>query len=119
MKANELRVGNWYCINTFDINEKRKIETGIDIESITRRDRNNEILPVRLTKKWLINFGFIKNGILTYTNQPVSLVYHKHTKTFVFAFFCGYENLIRIKYVHTLQNLYFSLTGRELELEKQ
>lgn len=75
----------------------------------------NLILGIPITEKWLIDLGLDKTQ---YEKHKVRVVlvgddFVKDQMTFLFndQFVC------KIKYVHELQNLYFVLTGKELELK--
>ena len=72
--------------------------------------------PIPLTEEWLLKFGFKtdktyvsdENPFLDYIKDEVriSMPY--------FSFEFGDGAFMELKYVHELQNLYFSLTQREL-----
>jgi hypothetical protein len=103
MKANELRIGNWY-----DDNGVQKQVTPSTIEEVWNAERS-WCKPISLTEKWLVKFrlmsiktelGFWNNGDAIY-------------------FSYGFEKSIELKYVHQLQNLYFALTGEELTIGGQ
>ena len=109
MIANELRIGNWitaryeddYAVNQIAVNAVSEIgvnrfygETEFYIENCE---------PIPLTEEWLVRFGFrkgTKGWFKTYgKNLKFNLyMYRKH------------------EHVHSLQNLYFALTGEELIL---
>lgn len=122
MKATELRIGNlisfekeYYTISgisqaftdePFDVelkNDNGMFES-IDIE---------EVSPIPLTEEWLLKFGF----------EKAYSCYHKQTKI-------GKEIILNKNYflmdidfpvcvdeVHKLQNLFFALTGEELQIK--
>jgi hypothetical protein len=75
------------------------------------------VRPIKLTEEWLINFGFEKQMEWTY-KIPIKgnnfLVYYIGEK----GWSIGNKNYSDFEciYVHQLQNLYFALTGLELEL---
>ena len=79
-----------------------------------------DIEPIPLTEEWVLRFGFNKVSVDEIT------AYHKHdfrlSKTggdgFYTATYRG-EFLVFIKKVHQLQNLYFALTGDELEIKNE
>ena len=88
----------------------------------------NMIKPIPLTEEWLLRFGFeVLNGSTVWANKK-ELNYdlsneHQIFKNEIsisdFKFIYLNDNLIsKIDYVHSLQNLYFSLTGEELETKK-
>jgi len=123
MKANELRLGNYIESN---INGCTRIKSGIvqlDEASLYYLfDVDNDwerLKPIPLTEEWLERFGFEKeNSINEEWRKEKSLPIIKEGDEF--SFIVGYyENTIGFfKYVHQLQNLYFALTGKELELKE-
>lgn len=87
----------------------------------------NEIKPVPLTEKWLLNFGFTKGDGDIYNkyffwidSRPlIILVNPENGSTFIEERGVSvFEVKVTkpILYVHDLQNIYFALTGRELEV---
>ena len=117
LKANELRIGHLVEINMPITN---KI-ISIDVYHISGLKKNKGYFkPIPLTEEWLFKFGFftIKAGKLidaTLPNFRFSL--HKSGNYDGFLF-CEKNNIIiNIDYVHQLQNLYFALTNKELEIK--
>lgn len=125
MKANELRIGNWV---------KRKSQPDgfqIDSQSFHICERHPKwYTPIPLTEEWLIKFGFVNNSEITsihdksFTVKYEAPIHYKVEKHFggqfrVFNVDTKNEVIIKnnIKYVHQLQNLYFVLTGEELEIK--
>ena len=105
MKANELRIGNYVHLNGKVV----RIKSGKDIDKYSA---NPEVEPIPLTDEWIKKLG-IEDGILD-GNMSIS-------KSHACNFYCLYHNdeftgTRYIKYVNTLQNIYFELTGEELEL---
>ena len=106
MKANELRIGNWVCLL-----EDKQIVWGKEIDGAELN-----YFPIPLTEEWLVKFGFE-----TYSNMNNQYL----TKGSIFFYGKGllcqvgeYSSIeVSIKYVHSLQNLYFALTGEELEIK--
>ena len=128
MKASELRIGNYTRLgdrigkvksifNThFQVDDERCISLGNSIQ------RNFE--PIPLTEEWLIKLGFVFDGI---TNEYYDNVHndvfsgsicikkrHGNNK-YKWEFRIGCIDIRDFNYVHQLQNLYFALTGKELE----
>lgn len=68
--------------------------------------------PIPLTEQWLLDFGFEKNDIGNY-DKRMELSFDGRN----YRFMQGWTN-VKLKHVHKLQNLYFALTGEELELKK-
>lgn len=68
-----------------------------------------EIEPIRLTSEWLTRLGFVngqKGGFFFNRKMDLSIIGHED----------DYNGLYigRIEYVHTLQNLFFAITGDDL-----
>lgn len=109
LKANELRIGNW--INGNGVDFQVYTETFADIESTY-----GIFKPIPLTEDWLIRFGFEKSNLLhdndyAWTIKSPSYFRLEYSLSDLF-----YEsvNYTELPYVHSLQNLYFALTGEEL-----
>lgn len=130
----ELRIGNYvkfleeskFNILQVDLNDICNIES--DIEGVFE--------PIKLTKEWLIKFGF--KEILnpdTYWNAERIYIYREYalfydeTKIYnldsgdiyydiSYQYRNGHGIIKNIDYVHQLQNLYFALTGKELTIKK-
>jgi hypothetical protein len=99
----------------------------------------NGIMPVGLTKEWLIKFGF-KNNSINYRYQPHKTIYQitiDHQTELIYSSAdtkpvdCylsiwpedEHGNICETvfipnecRFVHQLQNLYFALTGKELKI---
>jgi hypothetical protein len=124
MKANELRIGNLVSQNGF-FGYVYSIESALprqeqrfsDKDLVTLFDNGittmtiDEIKPIPLTEEWLVKFGFNefeKNYRTFFVNNKFKIEMSNTGNI--------YYNKLWIPYVHTLQNLYFSLTGVELDL---
>ena len=133
MKANELRIGNWVnCIRYSKDGYYTCVEGigqfGIDPElgydglntTIDYTAGFNMIEPIPLTKDWLVKFGFDQNNVdiekydCKWYKFSFTLDYWNAQKFFVYGYIGGNKT---IKHVHQLQNLYFALTGEELEIK--
>ena len=107
MKANELRIGNYYIEN----NQVCRVEH-YDISSAYFNP--DMYKPIPLTEGWLLKFGFEKK--IGWDD----LIYHVKNNVDLYEFLSGYEYYdFHIKHVHQLQNLYFALTGEELKTIKR
>ncbi len=122
MNAKELRIGNWL---EWD-NEYYQIEIGsfyTQLKSEDGRRLFNEIKPIPLTPEILKKAGFRK--INYYDGNSFGLkISDSHEfvcneRVFYLACDDSFYNevLDHIKYLHQLQNLYFALTGEELNIE--
>ena len=122
VKANELRLGNL----VMDGHEIEQVNARM-IDMLVKNEA--EFNPIPLTEEWLIKFGFSKMDDTTPSNYRV----HKSKMFFYIRYgtfttdmgktdLIGYNGLfvgnkfVRvIRYIHDLQNLYFSLTCEELQ----
>lgn len=122
MKANELRIGNWYNWYADGKNYQYQVKA---------EDFVNEIIenfdPIPLTEEILLKCGFFKcedfdeGGLIDYRyelhlfNGSISFTSNWNTED------CIYVNLNQcgadVFYLHQLQNLYFALTGEELNVK--
>lgn len=125
MKAQELRIGNWY-----DHNGEYKQASANTILDVWESDRI-WCKPIELTPEILLACGF-KNDYLEHYSLWVGKPYEAGTKVFSidlskhtlqFTIGTGGENVnyvflpTPIKYLHQLQNLYWCLCGKELEID--
>lgn len=110
MNAKELRIGFYYMYNGSVFEMDRTT-----LSRILILGDEYEYEPIPLTEEWLIKFGFIKNTR-----------FYRHPKTMwdyslidneleLFSGWDGDTYTVSCKYVHQLQNLYFALTGQELD----
>lgn len=127
MKATELRIGNWV---------KRDSQPDgfvIDARSIELCEmRPQEYEPIPLTAEWLERFGFedvysnknlyslsiISGGFAQIvsvgnTSGEISVALNIGSNDF-----SDFEASINLHHIHQLQNLYYSLTGKELEIKE-
>lgn len=134
MKANELRIGNLVYSQTEIENGHHLplIVIGIDTKHITYLSQNHQIhseirpfqvmpiqlYPIPLTKTWLDKFGFKDSLILLPENGELEIRLFSNT----FHLWSSKEQADvpiyrnQINHIHQLQNLYFALTGAELNL---
>jgi hypothetical protein len=122
INANELRIGDWVI-------EKGNIKQVYSISNHNAKDYS-KIEPIPLTIDWLANFGFLKSNLKRHCyinlyyriwlndNRLLGAKYKRfyisHISENRFSLDVGGRKYIDIKYVHQLQNIYFSLTGNEL-----
>lgn len=114
MKAQELRIGNYYlqdCLGGEISQIKAK-----DILELYDDPLEDYYKPILLTEEWLLKFGFEKKGINRpkWTFWKIDLV---EDKKGIYSFDES-RIYIDIQYVHQLQNLYFALTGEELTIKQ-
>lgn len=137
MKANELRIGN----HLYDSRLKVvKIECLMSDRYVSwdGRDSNlefsfqsddinmyhpepSELCPIPLTAEILTEWCGFKSDHPAYyyifIEDDVFQVYYNNSGLHLYGVKYRYEYLTEIKYLHQLQNLYFALTGQELEVK--
>ena len=143
MKVNELRIGNYLlCGNKTDLlGDLRRVVMvlGVDNSSIMYCENYEtsgvfkssflaeNFSPIPLTEEWLVRFGFVHDTFGWYsikieTYCYLSIGFKKYPHIEFCENICIYDHdFDRAKicqHVHTLQNLYFALTGEELTLDK-
>jgi hypothetical protein len=126
MKAEELRIGNLVLI---PYNKSNKQEgffeaTISQIGDFGAYIKPEDYEPILLTEEWLLKFGFIDltercglKGMFSIINKHI----HINTETMSYCEIDYEQNIIdiiRVEHVHQLQNLYFALTGEELQLQE-
>ena len=124
MKATELRVNNWYNSTKFQIPIMCEFADFAELNARADGAKVDESLidemfqSILLTEEWLLKFGFVWSGTqLVYMDKKSGWFWLvKKDDTYKLWY---YENSIgkQFEYVHQLQNLYFALTGNELEIK--
>lgn len=131
METTELRIGNFindgYVVSGFKDRtiwiEPFYIE---DCHTPIRSLRVSQLNPILLTEGWLEGFGFEKgryDGEMTL--YATGMNYNFTWSESKGIYLRGFEKECEIggehgnKYVHQLQNLYFALTGKDLELNSK
>lgn len=103
----ELRVGN--------LLKKDGVVVTIDARSIFDIwDKSEKYEAIEINEEWLRRFGFDKK-IESFLKGRFDV--HKLANWTNYMFCEGNLVLRELKYVHTIQNLYFALTGKELQLK--
>jgi hypothetical protein len=105
MKANELRIGNWF----------------IEKDEVKQFDGDFYHLlgcePIPLNTKWLEKFGFEYsefNDLYQKGGYDVDIKDNVYCHFYMNEYGDWYKD---IDHVHSLQNLYFALTGKELTIK--
>ena len=127
MKATELRIGNWVRIKDVPTTNEWQVESIGNLQQVGGQLWSiEELEPIPLTEEWLERFGFDKDeeydegGLVDYR---WTLMY----RSLEFVSFWNSEELngvnqpqtgVDVEYVHQLQNLYFALTGQELQTDE-
>ena len=129
MKASELRI--WNLVKGIGHNIIWTVE-GVDNNFIFSSGHWRTITsfePILLTEELLLKFGFVKeyntdegeNRDCFYLNNSDDSFYINYDTSYN-GWYLGastYGFLTEIYYVHQLQNLYFALTGTELEIKDE
>lgn len=92
----------------------------------------NSLKPSELTEEWLYKFGFTRNGMecniplplgtglyLSIEDDGETCIVRRHFCDGVLTSDFDHAYVKHCKYVHELQNLFFALTGTELELKDE
>ena len=120
MEAKDLRIGSYYHQEGFYKLERNKSRIDIpDIDFILNKKtliflltegELDYITPIPLTEEWLLKFGFKQNKKYKYWEFGKFIIDQNFT-------LCDIDIKVTIKYLHQLQNLYFALTEKELEIK--
>lgn len=141
MKANELRIGNWFIpISVMNLEQTPTQLTLMMMAQLCHLPNGEAVnfTPIPLTEEWLLKFGF-ENGNMSFQFHKKNIcVCLEYTTYRVYHISNGWninlagelddkisiwdikENssvIFNLKYVHQLQNLYYCLTGEELKLQ--
>jgi len=116
MKSEELRLGNYY--NRTDGKDK---SVQVNINDMVAWSKGAIYgKPIPLTEEWLVNFGFdLDIGVGVWFGNKFGdyrfTIWDKYEGV-EYKFSIENSLYIQLKHVHQLQNLYFALTGEELEI---
>jgi hypothetical protein len=127
MKANEVRIGNLVeYIDDIDHSQNREWQLNkindMDITILVNQAPHHNYRGIQLTEDWLFKFGF------ELEKTPYCKVYSLYREVYFQYFIPKIKNYHynglrfqdfgneKIKSVHQLQNLFFALTGCELEV---
>ena len=110
----ENKVYSWWVKNGEPVIEYEMKDIGGAMVKNPYRDVISQYEPIPLTEEWLIKLGFEKN-ITTDLYPTFSYDILNVNDGIVYVLNYGFVN--HIKYVHQVQNLYFTLTGEELKLK--
>ena len=121
MKATELRIGNWYQVMTIGGYWHNRTMTVENLQSIDGCSID-VAKPIPLTEEWLERFGFeIKKGAWGTSAEirvgRVRYVLYQNRNVWSINPTDGFR--VDFKYIHTVQNHYFALTGQELNQNKE
>ena len=127
LTANEVRLGNYYFYHIVDkYDERGEYDEVCQIDAEDFRILENfdcpEYKPIPLDGEWLLKFGFKRVDMMF---ENASMLYWRKDDFIIndernVILFNDKETMMKIhcEYVHTLQNLFFVLSGEELVLVK-
>ncbi len=132
MKTRELRIGNLLIngdrIVIVSATFKSHFNCEILESKVSLNSAQNNFQPIPLTEEWLIKFGF-KKYISDDNDIDINFQISFHNKSsegLIVQLFMNSNGVIFFSHsgislfsVHSLQNLYFSLTGEELKQQEQ
>ncbi len=134
IRPNDLREGNLIFAETGLLGLEVHVVTGQDIADICfGKVASNSIAGIELTPEWLERMGFESQSksedVYKYTIGPDHYILigklRKNSEFTMYELWFTDSNgdaafpyaLPELKYVHKLQNLYYSLTGEELTIK--
>ncbi len=107
MKATELRIGNFVSVDGKNLPVTQIFEKGLNCGNVGAL--YELVKPIPLTEDWLERFNW---------NPPKDIGVSFSLTTDDIHFVAG-NYYKKIEYVYQLQNLYFALTGEELNQNKE
>lgn len=125
MKASELRIGNLIKGKS---PEKKVYEEPVELNEyyfLLFLNNMMDVEPIPLTEEWLLKLGFKQCGyeMLSWKHETLLPSFDLDginwadfdEPDYQFLNYKVADEILRIDYVHQLQNLYFALTGEELK----
>jgi hypothetical protein len=123
MSPQELRIGNIVEYLVYDelANPKSEwVENVVDLDDLKAMETSENYRPMKLNEDILLKFGYFDLNERCGLKGIFGIIGKKVTINIETMSYCqiDYEgsifDIIKIDYVHQLQNLYFALTGEEL-----
>lgn len=121
MDIKELRLGN--IVGFKKIDKDFNINPGENIIDeklmqmlLVLQTVKNAIFPISLTEEWLLKTGFKPTTSGYWSNGKLEVGYTTSDENIQYEYLSitGRTEMTDMKYVHQLQNLYFTLVGEEL-----
>ena len=128
----ELRIGNYLKAPLGELARVKQLGS-LDYPDFIKCDLLNEkgevngfgqngFEPIQLTPKILLAAGFglseFQNRmVITYENNKFDIWLYYYKEKCIYSSSCFPDGAKPINYLHQLQNLYFALTGTELEID--
>lgn len=113
MSENELRIGNYYKWYA----DGKYYYFKVDNDTFSDYNVLNNMQPIELTEEILLKCGFQKIGHLYKINllNSLNLMYNSEHNGWYFDIYHN-SSKVELQYLNELQNLYFAVTGQELEI---
>jgi hypothetical protein len=123
INVNELRIGNNVLDEYGNVSIINTISYGVRISNDKYKwesKSEDQIHPIPLTAELLLECGFEKNidDFISPINGSEKFFFYKYGDSEILYLSYCEDDLLKIKHLHELQNLYFSLTKTELKIKK-
>lgn len=127
ISANELRIGNLidtYYGSVSCVTSIGKSEYNITVKcgSVEGGLWEQNAKPIPLTEEWLLKFGFDNTGsirIMIDTSAYYLQIIKRTNDCLILSQGNEINSILKpVRHVHSLQNLFFALTGEELTLKQ-
>lgn len=115
MQKNELRIGSATDKGIVKSFWERGVRVGFG-----KCYEFQELKPVLITEQWLLKFGFncrLSDNEFTYSNGCEFTIGRNEDSDTWFCYEIKMDGFSFFKHVHQLQNLFFALTQKELEIK--
>jgi len=131
IRAEELRIGNWVYQGEMYGDTQCTAYEIYGFTGASNAQYYQEWKPISITEKWLERFGFeeeldpegVAHGIKVlesaHVDQILVVEIYENKCLFQIGETSYWTASFPIKYVHQLQNLYYALTGKELEIKEK
>lgn len=121
IQANELRIGNLFAMNDFPMYVEAIFRDTVYLnfegnEGDVWEEDIKDLVPIPLTEEILLKAGFEKDIESLFYRNNFIIGKTKTRWAFYHNGLMGGE-LVRIDFLHELQNLFFALTGEEIKIE--
>lgn len=121
MKPQELRIGNLVCYNGKVVKVEQITKHKIGYHTKSNETRMNyarlcEIEPIPITEEWLTKCEFDEPCDGVYEHNYEEFEVTKEVENWWVTWNGGSDFWFRIKHIHQLQNAYYLVTGKELEI---
>jgi hypothetical protein len=117
IKATELRIGNKVLYNNRIVKVLSIHKTGEVFVNQEGPVHLKDIHPIDLNRDMLLRYGFteVQNGIYTYNYRELTEIFNTMNE-----FFFRYDGkfIASCKYLHELQNIFFSLYKEEIKITR-